>query len=69
VLEVEPHRVARMVPVWEQKYRTQTVPNTRWNTVGLLVPIDEFKRIAVEHVSYTILADFRSRGRLGLRSA
>jgi hypothetical protein len=40
----------RSLPAWRTAYQTRRVPNDGYHTVGLLVPLDEFERIA-----YTVL--------------
>jgi hypothetical protein len=36
---------------WATKYPERRIPNRRYHTVGLLVPLDEFERAAVQVVS------------------
>ena len=40
--------VRRRLPAWRQIYPERTVANDGYNTVGLLVPLDELERLAVE---------------------
>ena len=35
------------VDAWKARYPERTIPNNTYNTVGTLVPLDEFERIAV----------------------
>jgi hypothetical protein len=34
------------LPLWERRYDSRRIPNQGYHTVGLLVPLDEFERIA-----------------------
>lgn len=36
----------RQLPRWQRQYESRRVPNDGYHTVGLLVPLDEFERIA-----------------------
>jgi hypothetical protein len=69
VIEIDPLRLKRMVPALQDRFRPQPVQNKGYKTIGLIVPIDDFQRIGNTFSSYAIFADFRSRGRLGRRSA
>lgn len=68
VLEFEPSTVTRMLPSWRVQYREREVPNGRYMTRGLPVPIDEFvfHTLARSYYSAMIAEDFASRERLGL---
>lgn len=53
---VKPKDIRRKLAGWGRKYHTQPIPNKKYgkliyNTIGLLVPLDELERIAVQVVN------------------
>ena len=44
-------RLRRALPRWERDYPTRQIPNDGYHTHGLLVPLDEFERLAVTVLS------------------
>lgn len=43
---IRPAAIRRELARWERHYQSRRVPNRNYHTVGLLVPLDEFERIA-----------------------
>lgn len=38
----------RLVPQWQQRFRTRAAANKGYQTLGILVPLAEFERHAIE---------------------
>jgi hypothetical protein len=51
VYVLRPGDIKRRVERWKKQYPSRKIPNGRYHTVGLLVPLDEFERMAVQVVS------------------
>ena len=45
---LRPKDIKKKLKRWERKYQTRAIPNKGYNTIGLLVPLDEFERLAVQ---------------------
>ena len=43
---IQPRRLRRKLPFWQRRFPSRTVPNGRYKTVGLLVPLQEIARIS-----------------------
>lgn len=48
---LRPGDIKKRVAQWQRKYPARHIPNDGYHTVGLLVPLDEFERIAVQVLS------------------
>lgn len=44
-------RLRSHLPQWAKCHRTRRIPNKGYHTVGLLVPLDEFEKIATQVIS------------------
>lgn len=47
---LRPKDIRKKLTRWQNKYQTRKIPNKNYNTIGLLVPLDEFERLAVQIV-------------------
>ncbi len=47
---IRPRDLRKKLSRWNRKYQTRSIPNKDYNTVGLLVPLDELERVAVSIV-------------------
>lgn len=43
---IRPVEIRKRLGSWEREFESRAIPNQGYNTVGLLVPLDEFERIA-----------------------
>lgn len=43
---IRPEEIRKRLSAWKRQYEAREVPNNGYHTVGLLVPLDEFERIA-----------------------
>lgn len=48
---IEPSKIKARVEGWEAQYQTRRIPNKGYHTVGILVPLDEFERLAYKVVN------------------
>jgi hypothetical protein len=48
---LRPCDIQKRLKRWTEQYQERRIPNGRYHTVGLLVPLDEFERVAVQVVS------------------
>lgn len=44
---LKPNDIREQLPIWEYRFPERTIPNKTYNTIGLLVPLDEFEKVAV----------------------
>lgn len=44
-------KLRRRLPTWQRSYRLRKIPNRGYHTHGLLVPLDEFERLADKIIS------------------
>lgn len=47
---LRPKDIRKKLNRWQNKYQTRSIPNKNYNTIGLLVPLDEFESLAVQIV-------------------
>lgn len=43
---IRPTVIKKQLSRWERQYAKRNIPNDGYNTIGLLVPLDEFERLA-----------------------
>lgn len=43
---IRPDEIRKRLPHWQRTFQERRIPNDGYHTVGLLVPLDEFERIA-----------------------
>lgn len=43
---IRPADIRKRLKQWEVRFESRSIPNHDYNTIGLLVPLDEFERIA-----------------------
>lgn len=48
---LRPKDIQAKLPKWRSQYPERRIPNGTYNTVGILVPLAEFERLAVQVVS------------------
>lgn len=45
ILAMQPDVLRHRLPAWQRIYKTVSIPNDGYNTIGLLVPVNEIRRI------------------------